>query len=301
MSLTNPGWIAAAAFALVLAVPSVAQAPEPGAEPVMATVTAGTTLGAELFENVNSSYNSIGETILLNATEEVVVDGRVVIAKGAPIKAQVSSVGQRGMVGKGGDLSFSPISVQAVDGQWVSLDKDQMGAKGAGASGGMIFAVGLFAKGRAAFVQRGTTYEVSIRRDVPIDVSKSMPPLAVPAADLQVSATIGELDRVNFSTGKIGDDIVFSIRLPADAATLAGTSPDSVRIVKMHEVLPEPVRAINVVRDAKDRNLMLATFGWWSVIKYAQPGVTPVDLQYQLTDGRIAEARLEMTTEWKLK
>jgi hypothetical protein len=205
------------------------------------------------------------------------------------------------MMGKGGDLDFSPVSVQAVDGQWVQLDKDQMGASGAGASGGMIFAVGLFAKGRAAFVQRGTTYEVSVRRDTPIDTSRSIPPTTLPAADVQATATVGELPRVNFSTGKVGDDIVFRVLFSPDLASLAGSSPDSVQIVRMHDVLPEPVKSIQVARDAKDRNVLNATFAWWSVIKYAEPGATPVVLQCQLSDGRVAQAELVMTTEWKLK
>lgn len=265
------------------------------------TVLSGTTMGATLIENVNSSFNTIGETVLLNTTDEVVVGGRVAIAKGALIKAQVSSVGQRGMVGKGGDLSFSPVSVQAVDGQWLSLDKDQLGATGAGASGGMIFAVGMFAKGKAAFVQRGTTYQVSVRRDAPVDTSQLMPPKALRSADLQVTATVAELPRVNFSTGKIGDDIMFHVRFSPEAAALAGSSPDSVQIVRMHDVLPEPVKSIQVARDAKDRNVLNATFAWWSVIKYAEPGATPVVLQCQLSDGRVAQAELVMTTEWKLK
>lgn len=278
-----------------------AQDPAAAGDPAMATVLAGTMLEAKLFENANSSFNSLGETVLLNVTEDVVVNGRVVIAKGAPIKAQINSVAQRGMMGKGGDLSFSPVSVQAVDGQWVQLDKDQMGAAGAGAHGGMIFAVGLFAKGRAAFVQRGTVYEISIRRDTAINTSESVPLQVLRPADTQVTATVGDLSRVNFSTGKVGDDIVFRIRFPPELAALAGNAPDSVRIVKMHEVLPEPVKAIQVTQDAKDKNVVNATFGWWSVIKYAEPGATPVLLQCQLSDGRVAQADLVMTTEWKLK
>lgn len=267
----------------------------------LVTVLAGTTMQAKLFENANSSFNSLGETVLLIVTEDVSVNGRVVIAKGAQIKAQVNNLAQRGMMGKGGDLTFSPVSVQAVDGQWLQLDKDQMGAAGAGAHGGMIFAVGLFAKGRAAFVQRGTTYEVSVRRDTPVDTSKSVPLPALRAADAQATASVGELPRINFSTGKAGDDIVFRIQFPPELSALAGSAADSVRIVRMHDVLPEPVKSIQVNRDTKDKNVLHATFAWWGVIKYAEPGATPVVLQCQLSDGRVAQADLVMTTEWKLK
>jgi hypothetical protein len=263
-------------------------------------VLGGTTFAAVLIENVNSSFNTIGETILLNSTDEVVVNGRVAIAKGALIKAQVSSVGQRGMVGKGGALSFSPVNVQSVDGQWLSLDKDQLGAAGDSASGGMIFAVGLFAKGKAAFVPRGTTYQLSIRRDAQVDTSQPTPPQTLPSADLQVTATVGELPRVNFSTGKRGDDIVFRLNFSPDVASLVGSAPDSVQIIRMHDALLEPVSSILVTRDAKDKNVLNATFGWWSVIKHAQPGETPIVLQCRLSDGRVAQADFVMTTEWKL-
>ena len=310
VATTTAGWAYASFLGLAASSfldPAIAsgaetQAPAAAVESTTVTVIAGTTLETVLLENVNSSFNTIGETVLLSATENVVVNGHVVVSKGARIKAQVSSVGQRGMMGKGGDLNFSPVSVQAVDGQWVPLDKDQMGGRGAGASVGAIIGIGLFASGKAAFVLRGQTYDVSIRRDTAVDTANPIPQPTLRQPDLQVAATSGELKRVNFSTGKPGDNFVFNIRLTPDIAPLVGTNPDAVQIVSMiGERLDEAISAVSVQRDPKDANLVHATFGWWSVIRYAQPNSTPVVLQCNLSDGRVAQAHVDMIAEWKLK
>ena len=73
-----------------------------------------------------------------------------------------------------------------------------------------------------------------------------------------------------------------------------------VALTRAMNVTDVEMLATAAVRDAKDKNVMSATFSWWSVIKYAQPGETPVVLQWKLTDGRVAQADLVMTTEWKL-
>lgn len=56
-------------------------------ESTLVTVLAGTTINVMLFENVNSSFNTMGETVQLTSTEDIVVNGRIAIAKGARIKA----------------------------------------------------------------------------------------------------------------------------------------------------------------------------------------------------------------------
>jgi len=277
------------------------QTATPELESAAVTVPAGTTMDVVLFENVSSGLNTMGETVQLNVIEDVVVGGRIAIAKGARIKAQISNIGQSGMMGKGGDLNFSPVSVEAVDGQWVPLDKDQMGARGAGASVGAIIGIGLFAKGRAAFVLRGTTYQVSIRRDAAVNTLNATPRPTLRQFDVQVPATVGEVKRIKFSTGKVGDDILFNIRLTPDITSLVGQGPDAVQIVKVfQDVLYAPIKAISVQRDPKDSNVLNATFGWWSVIKYAESGSTPIVLHCILSDGRVAQAQLDLTTEWKV-
>lgn len=300
--MQNPGWVLALWLVSGAASGAETQASSPPVESAVVTVTAGTTVGAVLMENVNSGLNSVGENVLLHTTEDVAVNGRVAIAKGAQIKAQIGGLGQRGMMGKGGDLSFTPISVQAVDGQWVPLDKDQMGARGAGASVGAILGIGLFASGKSAFVLRGTAYDVSIRRDTAIDTSKETPRPTMQAADFDASSTVAEMKRINFAAGKIGEDIIFMIRLSPEIAAMAENGPDSVQIVKIaDEVLTEPIRAIKVTRDVKDKNLLIANFGWWSVIRHAQQGATPVVLHSRLSDGRVVRVQQDLSTEWKLK
>lgn len=271
-----------------------------GSSPV--TLIAGTAVHVVLFEHVNSGLSTLGETVDMKVAGDVRVGNQVLIAKGARVKAQVGNVGRRGMMGKGGDISFSPVSVQAVDGQWVPLDKDQLGAHGAGASVGAIVGIGMWAKGRAAFVLRGQPFEVTVRRDTVINTTQVLPQPTLRRPDVQIAATVEQVDRINFAKGKAGEDIVFDIELVPEMASLVPRDSGAVQIVKVHEdVLYEPVKAMNVRRDPQKSNMLKAVFGWWSVIKYAQPGTTPIVLQCMLSDGRVAQAQVTLTSEWKLR
>ncbi len=65
-------------------------------------------------------------------------------------------------------------------------------------------------------------------------------------------------------------------------------------------ILPKPIGAIDVELNDK-RKVLKATFDWWSIIKCASPGDdTPLVVHVTLPDGRVAEARPVLSTNWKL-
>jgi hypothetical protein len=288
---------------VVTPAPTVAQVVPAATTPGTVVLEGGTVVPVELTENINSKYNTTGALVYLRVTEDIKVGNKVAIPKGALVKAKIGDIAKRGMMGKAGGLTFHPVAVAALDGQWVSVDREDFGAHGGGASVGGIVGMGLFAKGAAGYVLRGTEYEVTVRRDAVIDTGKRKPLAALRKADFQTAAKFQVVKKkIKFARGKPGMDFVLDITLTQDITALVQQKPSAVRIVEiLDHVLRKPIKPINVVIDPKKDNFLSATFDWWSLVKYAQPGKTPMTVQLELADGRLAQAQATLETEWKLK
>jgi hypothetical protein len=73
-------------------------------------------------EAVSSSSAKAGATLKVVAAEELVINGRVVIAKGAPAMGRIITVKKKGLASYDGQLEVAVNSVRAVDGQNVAVD-----------------------------------------------------------------------------------------------------------------------------------------------------------------------------------
>lgn len=264
-----------------------------------ATVEAGTSIYATLTENIHSSFNYQGETIEMRAAEPLVVDGRVVVAEGALIEAQIGGVQGSGMVGKSGTVSFHPVRITAVDGQWLPLDPTDFGDQGEGPGAGAIFAIGLFAKGRPGFVPRGTQYRITFRRDTEVATDISAPATPLAQGEVTLTGSFEEIDEIKTKKTKPGDDIELELDIPASVASLIDTGAD-VEIVSFDGHVPmSPVQSTSVDFDTRN-NTLEVTFDWWSVLRQVPPGNTAVVVQTRLSDGRLAQANSMITTEWEV-
>jgi hypothetical protein len=264
------------------------------------TVQAGTSISVELMENVHSSFNTQGEVIHLQVTDPVVVDGVTVVPEGARVEAEVGNVEGTGMVGKAGGISFHPVRIAAADGQWLSLDPTNFGDEGEGAGAGMIFAIGLFAKGKPGFVPRGTNYRVTIRRDTEVSADVLAAERELSTGEVTLTGTVEPVATIRTKKSKPGRPISLELNVPSDLGSLVPTGATAVTIASFNDFVPErPVRSSMVEFDQRD-NVLTATFDWWHVIRYAQPGRNSLITQVELSDGRIAQADLTMTTDWQI-
>jgi hypothetical protein len=288
--------------------PALAMRAPVATSPGRATLRAGTAVPVELMENVNSELNQVGDTVALRVSEDIYVDNRLVIQKGAPVQATVGRSEERGHVGKSGSLTLHPVQVKTADGRWASLHKYELKAEAKDASGRVAGAIiafgvwGLLAQGNAATIVNGTHYQVVIAQNIVIDTAavQPLPTLGQPA--FRAKAEFKKVSRVKFSKGKRGKDIVLEIALNAELAKVPSPT-SSISIVKMgNYVLPRPINPIDVERDEK-HNVLEATFDWWNVIKYVSPGdtagaETPVLIELRLPDGRVGTASAGLQTEW---
>jgi hypothetical protein len=263
------------------------------------TLLAGTIVSVELTENVQSAFNTQGEIIYLRVAEELSVDGKTVIPKGALVEAVVDSTAGTGMVGKSGRIYFHPVRILAADGEWLELDPTNFGDEGEGAGAGMIVALGLFAKGTPGFVSRGTIYHVTTRRDKEVELVVLRPAREVAAADVTFSGRVKPLQKVNLKRAKPGRDIELEFDCPPEMESLVPTGATDIEVVSFIDYVPEtPVQSEAVEIDSRN-HLLRASFDWWSIIKYSQPGSTALTVQFELSDGRLAQADLTMESIWK--
>lgn len=268
------------------------------AQPV--TLEAGTIVSVEIMENIHSSFNTQGEIVYMQVVDEVRIDGMTVLPKGARVEAEVGSVEGTGMMGKAGGINFHPIRILATDGQWLALDPTNFGDAGEGAGVGSIVFIGVFAKGRPGFVSRGTNYRVTIRRDTEVETDIIASAREAAVADVTLSGSVQKVSTIKTKKSKPGRDIEMVLNIPPEIAPALTTGAMNIEVVSFNTYVPEqPARSRTVTFDSRHGTLEV-TFDWWSIIRYAQPGSNALVVQFELSDGRVAQADLNMSTTWKI-
>ena len=89
------------------------------------TLPAGTSVVVKLSEKVSSATHKKGDTINFTVVSDVTLNGRKIIATGAPVTGTVINASKRFILGIGGQLDIRVDKVQAVDGTWVPLQYTQ--------------------------------------------------------------------------------------------------------------------------------------------------------------------------------
>lgn len=127
----------------------------------------------------------VGERLAFEVARDVIIDGRVVIAKGAPVEAVVTWAIPRRSFGRGGKLGISVDTVTAVDGQKIKL-RAALNAQGDGRTGKAVIPVilggmggvlfGREQKGGAARIKAGTEFKAETTEEKAISVTTSQPP-----------------------------------------------------------------------------------------------------------------------------
>ena len=134
--------------------PSVTQATE-------VVIPDGTELTVATIEEISSKTAVEGDPLTFKVDEDLVINGKVVIAKGAIVKGEVSNSKKSGRMGKAGALSIRINSTQTVDDQRIKL-RASKGREGDDKTGTTVALVVLFGplgflkKGKDAKIKEGT-------------------------------------------------------------------------------------------------------------------------------------------------
>lgn len=154
----------------------------------------GTEVFAVTVDKLSSATAAEGDRIQLRVDEPVVVDGVVVISKGAIIHGSVADVGRRGRMGRSGRINIRVESTVAVDGQRVAL-RASKGGEGEGRVGTTVALtvlfgpLGLLKSGKDAVINEGTQVKAYTNEAVTVAVSPT--PQASPVAALLSQSLTG--------------------------------------------------------------------------------------------------------------
>jgi hypothetical protein len=109
----------AAAAALVALLGSAASAADAPAAPV--AITPGTVVKVHLQQALSSNRTRTGDPVALVVAEDVLIDGKTVIAKDTPAVGRVDLAGIAGINGHEGNLKIVAVSTRGVAGQNIPL------------------------------------------------------------------------------------------------------------------------------------------------------------------------------------
>jgi hypothetical protein len=164
--------------------PPITNSPTPYPSPprggALVMVPGGTEVDVQLTEPISSSTANVGDTFGFRAVSDVVVNGWIIVAKGAPGVGEVLTVDRAGSHGHPGSLALQMDWVFATDGEKLALTNQrttQEGESKAGVSSTMTILsyvflgpVGLFAhnfvKGRDVVVDDTHTFQEYVSNTV---------------------------------------------------------------------------------------------------------------------------------------
>lgn len=174
----------------------------PGAPPTPNTLLDGTAVKLRLAETISSATAKTGQQIPFEVTEDVLVQGIVVLPKGSQAVATVTDAATKKSMGRGGKLDVNVDSARLTDGEKVQLRavQDRKGGGHVGAMTGAMVATAivffpaaplfLFIHGKDITIPKGTEVTAFVEGDMKLDMAKFAPAPAVGAADtVPVTAT----------------------------------------------------------------------------------------------------------------
>lgn len=112
-------------------------------------------------EEISSKTVTEGDPLSFKVADDVVIDGKIVIASGTLVKGEVSNAKKSGRMGKSGTLSIRILSTNTVDSQKIKL-RASKGKEGEDKTGTTVALVVLFGplgflkKGKDAKIKEGT-------------------------------------------------------------------------------------------------------------------------------------------------
>jgi hypothetical protein len=165
-----------AASASAVSVSSSAQTSAPiviGAEPDKSnTLLAGTTVRLRTLSALNSNDSKVGQIFDIETSEDVLLNGIIVIPRGTRGRGEVTFAKKKGMWGKSGKLETRLLSVR-LNGRDIPIrgsvgDKGETGTVGVVAAIAFIPVAGFFVTGTSANLPEGSPATGYIESDIPI-------------------------------------------------------------------------------------------------------------------------------------
>lgn len=198
--------LAAATFALVSGTSVYAQgAPLVVGGPSLSVLRAGTEVPMKLREQLTTKGKAlrVGQRFELEVADPVLVNGQTVIPAGSPGVGEITSIRNKGMWGKSGNIEARVLYVRVGDRQircsGVISDKGTTGTAGVVGAVVLIPVAGFFMTGTSAEIPLGAPVKAFLDEDVPVQFAQGSAPaplvvttMAPTAAPTTLAAVPGE-------------------------------------------------------------------------------------------------------------
>ena len=131
----------------------------------------GTMIKAALTQNISGKEVSVGEAVNFELSEDLIIDNKVIVLKGAKITGSVTEAQRSKALGKRGKLSFSIDYLYLANGKIVKLrgqsEKNLNGNGAAVVAGAIILSpVALLFHGKNAKYEKGEVFTAYIDKEV---------------------------------------------------------------------------------------------------------------------------------------
>ena len=208
----------------------------PSAPPPPNTLLDGTAVKLRLAENLSSEKNKTGDQVPFEVVDEVVVDGVVVVPKGAQAIATVTNASPKKSMGRGGKLDVNVDSMRLVDGEKVQLRavQENKGGGHVGAMTGAMVATSivffpaaplfLFIHGKPVEIPKGTVVTAFVEGDMHLDMAKMAPAGTVVAPVSGATAAVVTEASVAVDSSVAGADIEVD-------GNFVGSTPSTVSVL----------------------------------------------------------------------
>ena len=170
---------------------AVAPPASPATAPRGFVLEDGTPVQLVLSENLSSADAVTGQTVAFEVVDDVIVNGLLVIPRGATAWATITDAEHKRRMGRAGKLDLNIDKVRLADGEKAML-RAVKGAKGGGHTGAMVGAMVatslvvwpaaplfLLMHGKDVTIPKGTNISAFIQGDVTLDESKFQRQLVV--------------------------------------------------------------------------------------------------------------------------
>jgi hypothetical protein len=137
----------------------------------------GSTVRVRILETLSSASSKAGEQVNMEVSEDVLADGKIVIARGAKAIGTITVSEPSKMMGKKGKIDFTIDYVTDVNGKNIRL-RSAVKNEGKGSQGGVIAAAVIinplliFIKGKNITVEKDKIFPVYVDRDYEIVAMK---------------------------------------------------------------------------------------------------------------------------------
>jgi hypothetical protein len=149
---------------------AVAPAPAPAPAPASYILKQGTQIRFTVVSPVNSKEHRVGKRIEMQVADNIIVNDKIVLAKGTPAFGELTLSSPSGAFGKSGKMAGRLLYIQnGKENIPVTGNFDDRGASGTTATVAVAIVAGVFSafvKGKNAVLEAGTEIIGNIERDV---------------------------------------------------------------------------------------------------------------------------------------